>query len=278
MPSINPPPSIPTLQLVNDGSEGFYNEINGSYFIAYSSLPQPTDIIGNTSADGTHFLPLIPNTDPPSHFIFIEKDFSTNCAFYPSVDSYNGFFSIAWLETTPVGRLNLKYANVGNLTGFTPPPPLPVPKPTNVPTVFYVYPYVALVGQHVKTENIPLFDIECIDVHGHKFTIDTKRALATGVEVTLNSPVVSFRWTQTFRQKTNNVVGILTNIPMQKNNLLITPLPGMTINIYHSHNGLLLQSVQTDEKGLFQVQLSNSQYTFEVINQGKSIQVSQQLL
>lgn len=96
--------------------------------------------------------------------------------------------------------------------------------------------------------------------------------------MTLLAPIFSFRWSQTFRQKVNQVSGILTDIPRIENDYFTTPLPGMNINIYYGHSNILFQRIQTDSKGRYSLELADKEYIFEVETQNISIIVNQVLL
>jgi hypothetical protein len=274
-----PPPALGAIQLVNNGSQGFASDSNGSYFVAYKSDTLVTDIIGNYSGDGTTWTPALNGTDPPTHFLFIQKDFPTDCAFYPVVGEYQGYFAMAWLESQPTGRLDLKYSDVPQ--SIMAPPPIPAPglsTPISNQNTFFVYPRILIVETGEQTENIPLSDITVVDLLGNTFKIDINQAKHRGLELTLPAPAAAFRWTQNFRIKSGIISGTLTSIPTQVNSFSTSPLAGVAMNIYYGHNGMLYRRVTTNDKGQYVIPVQNFEYTFEVQTGDLSINVNQRLI
>lgn len=282
-PMCFPAPLILQPLLVNDGGQPWFAQVGGIYFVGYRSNPENTDIIGNYSFDGKVWFPAIPNTDPPSHFLYVTKDFPSDCAFYPAFDQYGTLFGLAWLETQPTGRLDLKYVDTNQSVSGTPTGPLPSGNPTGasdrVQSTFYVFPRITKVEATERTENMPLSDITVIDTHDNFFKIDLNEAIHRGLELSLDYPIKAFRFTQKFRQLSNHVVGTLTTIPTQDNGFTTNPLPAVGINIYRGHQvNYLLARLITDEKGFFSIDLPNQEFTFEIETQNLSINVNQRIL
>jgi len=273
-------PNIGSLMLVNDGGQGWGDQVNNVYFVGYKSDPENTDIIGNFSANQLTWTPALSGTDPPSHYVFAVKDFTSDCTFYPAFNSFNGYFAMAWLETTPTGRLNLKYTDVPQ--GPNAPPinnQLPAPENNNSnQNIFYAYPRILSVLKQEKYDNIPLTDIMVKDIMGNTFKLDTGNIKSRGGTLNMQYPVQSFNFTQTFRQLKNNITGALTTLPTQANDFTTSPLPLIAINIYFGHGtNLLKQRLTTDEKGMYSITLPAGQFTFEIISQNTSINVAQQI-
>lgn len=273
------PPPIGNILLVNDGQQGYADQVGNFFYVGYKSDTEPTDVIGNYSADGITWTPALSGSDPSSHFVFAIKDFPGDCAFFPVFDLYNSSYALAWEESQPTGIVNLKYTDIsvqGNTT--TPPVTSITTNPSNPvnQSTFYVYPRITLVGQSVSTENASLSDIIIRDIAGNKITIDTTKAYRRGVDLTLPAPVASFSWTQSFRQN-SQVNGTLTTIPTQPT-FFGNPLPNINIKIYFGTTRILKQTITTDIKGYYSVNLNAGRYTFEVESGNTSVNVSQQLL
>jgi hypothetical protein len=270
------PPSIAAFNLVNDGNEGSTAFVNEWYFTSYQSQSESTDIIGNYSGNGTNWIPALNNTDPPSHLQFITKAFSFDCAFYPVINNYNNLFAIAWLESTPTGRLDLRYTD--GITGNVMPSQPPAVPSETLTNFLYVYPRSVTVTEGEKTENIPLSDITIVDTSGAEFKIDLAQSIHGGLELSTQYPIRAFKWTQAFRQRHNTVIGTLTTIPTQANGFTNAPLSNIAMNIYYAHTGLLVTRLTTDEKGYYKFETNAYEYTFEIESANISINVNQRLL
>jgi hypothetical protein len=268
------PPAIASLNYVNIGNEGSTYQLNGSDFTVYQSQDEAfTDIIGNYSLNGTTWTPALSATG--SHFLFAEKAFPFDCVFYPQMDEYLQNTCMAWLESSPTGRLDLWYSE--GAIGYSV-PTFTVPATSVSSSTIYIYPRRTAIEQGVRTEGFPLSDITVTDVLGNTFVIDTNEAVSRGLEFTMPGPIYSFKYSQTFRQPLNTLVGNLTTLPTQANGFTTSPLSNVTINIYYGHTGMLYKRIVTSDKGYYSCTLRNQEYTFEIVTDNLSINVNQRLL
>lgn len=270
------PPIIQSIEYLRDGKEGFTSQFENIFISSYVTNETPTNIVGNYSTDGINWFPNGSNTN----IIETIKDFSSDCVFYPVFNQYEENFSIAWLENTPIGTLNLKYAD------------LPMSKsiiniiPDNhikVPQLIYIRPDVNDVDNNLITQNIPLSDILITDASNDEFTLDGFTPTAKyGFELRMPDNIKKITFTQNFRQsgKTEIRIGTAPQGGIAgKNAIASLPLGNFNVNIYYGKNtNTLFGSFQTDMNGIFQVHMNRGNYTFEIDVITDSIKFSQKLL
>jgi len=270
------PPIFGTVTLVNDGSTIFANQFANIFIAAYSSIHHPDDNIGNYSHDGITWTPVANNTDPPSHFVITIKDFTGDCNFYPSFDLYNNMFAMAWLESNPVGRLNLKYAES---IVHNPPTTVPLPNQTTYTARqnVYIYPNALNAAQNVQTENVPMNDIQIVDINDNVFNLDIfTNPNNRGYQLAMPAPVKALRFGQVFRQA-QILMGFIGSA-LQANTTLSIPLANIDVTIYYGKTQLVYQRVSTDASGAFTVPVKPGKYTFEITINTLSINYSQKLV
>lgn len=272
------PPGFGDLLLINDGKGAFANQFANIYFISYGSIHHPDDNIGNFSPDGKTWTPTANNTDPPSHFVLTVKDFPGDCNFFPVFDLYDSMFAIAWLESNPVGRLNLKYSDIP-VSIFPPTNPsntLATPVPINEETI-YIYPNTQNAAQE-QTENVPLSDLEIVDVNGNRFNLDAHMARpnSRGYELTMPNLIKAVRFGQTFHEEKNLQTFLGTAI--QEENRISLPLSNIGVTIYYGKTNQIYKRLTTDSKGKFEIVMKPGSYTFELGVNTLSINYSQRFV
>ena len=278
------PPIFQDLLLLNNGEFIFAGQFNNSFYALYSSDIAPDDVICNFSNDGYVWTPASNNTDPPSHYIATVKDFPTDCNFYPVFNSFNNSFAVAWLETSPVGRLNLKYndasltsnSNSGN-TSINGGAPLPIFNPNTINMQpIYVYPNIVNVNNNVNTQNIDITDLTIYDINGDYFKLDILETIKNGCELTMPYPISSISFSQTFRRG-NTLKGFLGTAIQSDNNMII-PISNVAITIYYGSTNMVFQRILTDINGKFSFLIKPGRFTFQILVNTPSITYSQTLL
>lgn len=275
------PPDISSIMMINDGKQGFVAPFRNGFVASYVSDGIPTDIIGNYSYNGQTWTPAANNTDPPSHFIEAIKDLSQDCVFYPTFDEFGDNFSFSWLENTPYGKLNLKYADVLVPRGLN---TFPASGAHNkIPQEIYIHPKVVSLNQTEKTQNIPMSDIKIIDISNDELNIDTYQVSnRRGYNFYLPDQVKSVLFTQFFREA-GTIECNITTAPIAgtatTNEIAPKPISNFVVNVYYGKTTFrLLGSYQTDINGVFQITMKPGNYTFELPISTNSINFSQKLL
>ena len=279
-PQLNfpPPPNINNLVPINDGKEGFSAQYSNMYYVMYSSLPGPSDIIGNSSVNTVHWNPAENNTDPPSHMILAIKNPIYDCAFFPVFDTFNNTFSMAWIENNIIGRLNLKYIEyVPNANTTTP----PVSAVTNGPQTIFVRPNKTSIRENSKTQNIPLSDIYVTDPLGNAFDLNVfhQNNLPFGWEMILVNGVKSVKFIQSFKRAGGTLKCLMGTAP-EAGTATTSPIPSIPlanvqVNVYYANTNLLLGTFYSDVNGKFEVPLKYGDFMFEIIVNHPSIYFTQ---
>jgi len=282
-PNLNPPSivSLTSLNDINDGEEAFIGVYNGFYLAVYASLIFPADSIGNFSLDGINWTPAANNTDPPSHFILIIKDFLTDSTYYPTFDMWNNNFGMAWIENNPLCRFNLKYNDIPPNVPVTIPSP---PPPFTGSQQIYIKPNIGNVRSSTKTQNIPLNDIIITDQSGGEFGLNAFPAnnpIPMGYEMTLPQTIKSVKFSQTFRE--NSTVGCQIGTAVQAGTpttpfIPSYPLPNISVTIYYGETQTVYASVTTDSNGKFSLDMKAGNYVFEIFITSPSISFYQMIL
>lgn len=282
------PPSITSFELINDGEEAFVGMYNNFYFAAYASLIFPADSIGNYSRDGITWTPAANNTDPPSHFVLVIKDFATDCTYYPSFDMWNNNFGIAWIENNPLGRLNLKYNDIpsngnNNNNGNTPTTPSSGAAVGNEQIIF-VRPNRVNVYEPEKTQSIPLNDVIITDQLNNAFNLnifEINNPLPLGYEMTLPKVIKSVKFSQVFREhsKLECLIGTAVQASTVTTDAIPSyPLANISVTVYYGTTDAVYKSVQSDSNGKFTLDMKPGNYVFEIFVTSPSITFSQKFV
>jgi len=260
-------PPINGIQLVNDGQQAFGDLVGSDVLVAYSSISYPEDIIGNQSISETGiYYPAIPGTDPPSHFVLVTKDFTTDCTYFPVFGVFEGKFCMAWIENNPVGRVNLKYSDipiVNTGAGGYPPPPGTPANPSVGSNKFYFYPNIKnFINQHFMDADFSQFQM--LDIYGNIFDLDTTQSINRGVEIIMPGQISKLRFTLRMKLPSTIMKFQLTTAPSGQTGYVITPLSGVATTIYKKGDFNPYARVFTNSQGAFLVDLVNTEYIFEV--------------